>query len=168
MQRMSATVATLVLCLAHLACGRTDGSSKPDSAVGSVCTALCGYAARCNLAGSCETDCSTKGLTDDQAVHWKPEFIAAVTACLGQLDCSNDTICFEQALAQIEPGYQSAPDVQRCLQKRSSCTPSWADDLCYSMAALVPADRAASDACSSTADCSDFKKCMAPYGGFYY
>ncbi len=49
------------------------------------------------------------------------------------------------------------------------CRPpsEWADDLCYSVAALVPADRAASDACNSTAECRDFKQCMAPYGGFF-
>jgi hypothetical protein len=121
------------------------------------------------LAGSCESDCSTKGLTDDRAAHWKPEFIAAVVACLAGLGCgSNDSSCFEQALAKIEPGYQSAPDVQRCLQRRSGCTSGWADDLCYSMAALLPADRSASDTCSSTAQCSEYKQCMAPYGGFYY
>jgi len=171
MQPIFATVATLVpylACFVCLACGRTDGPTPSDSAVGSVCLALCGYETRCNLGGSCDSDCSSKGLTDDRAGHWRAEFISAVTACLGQVDCGGYSTCFEQALAKIEPGYQSAPDVQRCLQKRSGCTPSWADDLCYSMAALVPADRAASDACSSTAECSDFKGCMAPYGGFYY
>ena len=169
MQRIPTTAVALASGLACLTCGRTD--SQPDSATGSVCAALCGYAARCNLEGSCESDCSSKGLTDDRAVHWKPEFIAAVIACLAELDCgSNDSSCFDQALAEIEPGYQSAPDVQRCLEKRSSCsgTSSWADDLCYSMAALRPADRAASDACSSTAQCNEFKQCMAPYGAFYY
>jgi hypothetical protein len=167
MQTNSTMVVALGLCLECLACGRKN-TQPIDSAAGSVCTALCGYAVRCNLAG-CESDCNTKGLTDDKAAHWKPEFVAAVTACLDRLTCgSNDTSCFEQALAEIEPGYQNAPEVQRCLGKRSSCTPSWADDLCYSISALVPADRAASDACSSTAECSEFKHCMAPYGGFYY
>jgi hypothetical protein len=150
-----------------LACGRTE--TQPVQTAKSLCQPLCGYAARCNLAGSCLNECDAKGLTDDRASHWKRDFVAAVDDCLAALDCSaNDSTCFERALAQVEPDYQKAPDVGRCLQKRTDCHNAWADDLCYSLAALEANDRAASDACSSTADCPGFKACMAPYGAFYY
>ncbi len=131
------------------------GAAATPSDVQAACTALCNHEQACQTgSSSCVTNCFN--FSPELVRH---DFIVAYTACMNSADCSkNADACVLDAANQVAPAWQQDPARQQCLDRRTACDGSFADDICGDVTTMTALGRqqiatCLAKSCDAIADC---------------
>lgn len=103
-------------------------------------------------------------LVSNDAAHWSPEYLSYLAACIEDIGCDKDDICYEQGVLDLFPNFMADPTIADCGRKADVC--GFSKDLCATMAALNEDARAEADACLTATCEGDIEACLRQAGSF--